>query len=1338
MLQIKKLKKNVLPVLLSGMLVISLIISCIPVLDAQSFESTVKQSSGETAEEFQNFLNDNVQNNLLAEITPTAVEELENGGTFNLSVYNPYSSSTDGDYNTYIAAFLTGLGIAKYRFTYTLSAESEISDVVVVCRENNAGDYGFDYEIYISDQLSNLYTAENLVFVKNGDEYSEGGQWITFDGSGRPSGKYVGFRITDYIGKQSGNEYRYHISELGIYGVESKPDMTVKQTDSNSVEVLEFISKNIEKNLIKGFVPSITEEGTSNEVNVTTDGWDTLGDGDYATRKSVFPTGRGNGVLRYTYMLPSNTKISDFLVVCRENNPGMYGLDYEIYVGSSTETLYNSENLVFKKDSQNYTEGGQLISLPEELRPEGRYVGFRFIDSVNKYHLGELGVYGEEVQSADEADYNVKQTDSDSAEFVDFLNQNKDRNVTIGITPSVIEENTSMTVNVPEGGWESLSDGDYNTSKIIFPTGLGNGVLRYTYALPYCMEISNLLVVCRENNTGTFALEYEIYVASMVEDLYNEENLVFKKTATNYTEGGQLVFFEEGERPEGYFVGLRLINSPNKYHLSEFGIYGKQIEDTVPYITQHTLTDLPAIQEQIKQNNLLRGITPTLYDCMVPEMPWKKELDNSAACNWIGCNGDWDLLTDGELFMTTLESKRRVDIMQGKKQGGLVLTYELNDAVLVDKIVMIGMWAGFGDYCTQEYKLYISDSLDDLYDGSNLILTYNNEDRYDPSQQYSGAGQMFTFNNKPSGKYFGIKFTDENNTDTMIRLEEIGIFGSVIEDSEVNVLDNKLCDIYLSDDEGTKLSNELISAPDRILLANGSCDDEVSVESSGKNVEFVYDLCKEMTLKGASITTSGDSVIRNYTVYAADFAENIYDESSVIGRFSGESNPSAKVLFETAVKARYIRIIIDSYSGTHLELSEIEITGSLLDNPKIKNIVMDIDESNISAWISSDGNREKDALINKGESLKTLVDGNRDTSVQIYGAEEGETIDILFKLPNLKLIQSFEYIAGSDVLPESVSYYIGETEDAVFDKSAVPVASQSFFEDDDEAQPVVCVPAVGLYVRVSVTASEQASDETSAATIAQLRVNGFYVEGFLDASGDKTVLKSFEDESTGISVKISKLYSNDIWSKIVRMEINKRSASANEKAALTELGLKVYDSVIDICFYDSENNRITDLGGREMTVTMEIPEEEAVAYMAQGDGESLWINNASYDGNKIFYTLLPDEITYLFALAVEDIIPVENNPVEELPPVTDEIPDVNLPVTDSLPDVPEQPANDSEAETEQWISKIGSGKLTEPVIGKIISEVHPAVWYALIGAAALELIAAVIFIVLRVSRKNKK
>ena len=71
----------------------------------------------------------------------------------------------------------------------------------------------------------------------------------------------------------------------------------------------------------------------------------------------------------------------------------------------------------------------------------------------------------------------------------------------------------------------------------------------------------------------------------------------------------------------------------------------------------------------------------------------------------------------------------------------------------------------------------------------------------------------------------------------------------------------------------------------------------------------------------------------------------------------------------------------------------------------------------------------------------------------------------------------------------------------MFDESAVPAASQSFSEDGDKAQSVICVPAVGLYVRVSVTASEQASDETLAATIAQLRVNGFYVEGFLDASG---------------------------------------------------------------------------------------------------------------------------------------------------------------------------------------------------------------------------------------------
>ena len=385
------------------------------------------------AQAVKDFAAGNVGENLLAGLTPTAFEERADGGLQTLNVTDPYSNLTDGEYSTRISVFMTGNGTGVYRFTYTLSERTEISDLLVVCREDKVNDFGFDYEIYVSDHLETLYYEESLVFTKTKDMYEGGGQHIALGDDIRPKGTYLGIRITDYAGKQSGNEYRYHISEFGVYGTKAESIPVVTDSALQAEEVKNFAAEKADGNLLSGLTPTAFEEredGGLQELSIFGSGYPGITDGDYSTYMACFMTGSGIGIYRFTYTLPERTEISDFLAVCREDKVNDYGFDYEIYVSDEVETLYSAENLVFAKTKDKYSGGAQHIALAEDIRPSGKYFGFRITDYAGiqsggeyRYHISELGIYGKKAETL----IALQLTASDDSSFdVDTVELNKD------------------------------------------------------------------------------------------------------------------------------------------------------------------------------------------------------------------------------------------------------------------------------------------------------------------------------------------------------------------------------------------------------------------------------------------------------------------------------------------------------------------------------------------------------------------------------------------------------------------------------------------------------------------------------------------------------------------------------------------------------------------------------------------------------------------------------------------------------------------------------------------------------------------------------------------------
>ena len=1292
------------------------------------------------------FIQDNVTKNRLKGLVP-AVTGI---GHTNDYSWVQWSNLTDGAFTTSIQTEPFEIGNI-FTYTYTLDSITKISDVILMCEKNNFESFGVEYEIYVSNEDDNLFNIENQVYDYNFSTSSGGAQKISFPEGDRPTGQYVGFRFTGQRCMDA-RYYAYRLSELGVYGEAEIPKPKLLQSSAyeithpnyQSSKVEDFIVTNKGNNALAGIIPTVSGVGHSNDFSWVE--WSNLTDGDFATTTQTEPKNIGN-VFTYTYKIPFRISISDFVVMCEKNKVDDFGIEYEIYVADSESELFGINNLVYKYNLDANSGGAQLISFPKAIRPTGAYIGFRFLGQKNTnanyyaYRLSEIGVWGIKELSLPEVkescEYEIGSSKYEITDVENYIKNNNNSNLLKGLSPAV--NGLGWTNDYTNVSWNNLTDGDFMTSTQTEPRNVGN-VFEYTYTLKQKTKISQIAIMCEKNKTDFFGLEYEIYVSETNEDLFDGKNLIFVKNLESFKGGAQLLTFKEDDMPIGTYVGFKFVGQQNKdagyfaYRLSEIGVWGTEIIDRRPYIVYHTQDNLTEIKNQLKQPNLLYGKEPDLYDITLPNKKWSKEKDASTATNWITLySGNFDKFHDSKIYENYGQNEAsHSDIYPGKNKGNTVLTYKLDSVTKIENILMVGAWIGFGKYCTQEYEIYVSDIESNLYDNSNLIIKYNNGDRYNPNIPNSGGGQMFVFREKPIGKYIGIRFTDENPTDELIRIEEIGVYGEKLDDSETNLLGDKSGKYYLTDGADTKIITDEFSVDDIHSLVDGNINDDILVKSNGKNIEIIYDLCKETPIEKFLVATFDTDRVLQYSVYAASKEDALNLSSSKLGTYVGSVSEGNEAIFrpENNITARFVKIVIEEYNATNLRLAEVAAIGSIVFDLQLKNVINNTPDADITAYINRKNERDIAKVTNDTAKIN-LTDMSTDTSLnfntisRFYGAKNGESFDIVFKLPNSKLISEFEFYGVEGSLPKKITYYIGDSEEAILSANANPVAVYDFGLQNQVNHKIKCKPTAGLFVRMNVIPNgEGASDDTNAVSIADFKANGIYIEGFMDDCGDLDVLKSFRFNDVGLFIKIYKLYSNDIWNKIAKAEIKKRPPNDVEIKTLEELDLSVYNSIVSIRFYDVEGNLITNLDGRDMLVEFKIPKGEAV-YLGQTDGNFPWIIDASYSDDSLYYYMDSKNISFDFLMAIDNIKSFDYLPEKEEAPLKED----NSEIFKEEIKIENQ---------DEYISKIGTGKHTVPTESKDILKENPVIFYILIGILCLEFLIMASVIIIKLIKKRRR
>lgn len=543
-------------------------------------------------------------------------------------------------------------------------------------------------------------------------------------------------------------------------------------------------------------------------------------------------------------------------------------------------------------------------------------------------------------------------------------------------------------------------------------------------------------------------------------------------------------------------------------------------------------------------------------------------------------------------------------------------------------------------YATGEYKVYVSDKMDDLFAGYNEVASYNN-------QTDAATAQILHFQGeKPRGSLVGfqiLKQTTDPEKEDSIRFRELGVYGNAYVPKEANLLAGLPVDAYLTDASGNRqlLDDAQFTLQQRKNLTNGQYtgleDDAVILDTQGKRLDIVYNLCRNMTIDEIRLFSSQNAAyyVGEFKIYAAMTLEDVWKEENEAGHYQAPSSGlEAMGTFsfqEPALTARFIRFsILVPGDGQLCHLGELEALG--LDNQLARNgnMLAGLPDENVTAYYEDRSTYKRTTLQSFPQkpdryAVSNILDGVSNTLLDLYGGRRGEeTMDILFYFGGLKAIHSIEYTGHPEALEynaREIRYYIGETEEEVFGKDASPVA---VFQDPDGIQgehTVEFVPVVGRYLRVSIVTGcddKRALGSQDVTVITDIAAMGFPVEGY-SAAGDETIVSSFTDPDTGIRVDILKLDAGDVYTKATRMKLEFQPLNQEQKDLLSSMGMTSYGDPFTVSFYGDDGQQLASLGGRSIRVYIPLPPDDEAFYFGKVWPEEVAAVDAEMRGNSLVY-----------------------------------------------------------------------------------------------------------------------
>ncbi|MBO5200498.1 MAG: hypothetical protein J6B93_04375 [Clostridia bacterium] len=1059
-------------------------------------------------------------------------------GTWPTNIYTASSITSvtasmlyDGDFSQLYECYnwykpSTAASCENSYITFSINASYATVDKIFLAGAENSK--LLDFKVYLGMDKDTLYSETNLVATYNAADADLDKYVYTIGLSEAVKAKYIGFKFTDtrglkdYTQPTNYDQYAAAISAVGAYGTlpytvdaYTKDEFTTANA-GNAIENLSgnnLLTGNPEYKIcgvVNGAYGSIVSDAQPGQISSA---WLYNGAMQQVWQRSEWAkpyTSHSADKSYITFNISGNFIAIDKIFLAGTVDSTL--ADFEIYLGTDKDTLYNAENMVATYSGPEGTDK-YVYWVELDEGKEAKYLGIRvptlrsvhnMIDPYNTYSLELTGVgaYGSTACTITENLVN-------SSGVIEYplavpLNYH--------LKPYYTRHTGWNSTDGHLDGWsvngtDKLTDGQYAISgqAVLWDTTVGGNTFKIAYDLKHQFNITDVLISSGSAN-AEYANKWNVYISNDKDTLFNAENLYCAVDLTHLgtTVGGYVTNTKFPSAVKGQYVGIHLLETSGDktFNANEIAIFG---EDDWTSEYQGYLPNVPG-------NNILNGIETfkvssanshgdTNYVTKAPTDSdngyttfGTKLTDNATTAVVTQWNMNCNRVTKGGVypFDVAFATGRYVfDIGEGKTATA--------GSVLVQ---------GNGSQYGYKYLAFVSNdesiatTPENLFKSENLFAICDDV-------TYGSAMAFVDENHYKTGRFFGVMIYDALSGENTTRITEIGFYApeSVTVQNTETVPENSLTagkNFYKGTDRtaGTSVTTSAaagnISAiNDGVMNTNTKKVEYSATWWNAKGSNFYFDLgnvakINKIVLSTADFQRGGP--LMSYAVYISDTAADLFNVENQIAFVWNKNNDVAQEITFDSITGQYVGVYVlgttndTSSSLAPLYLSEFAVYGKI-DPENYDYIDPATDED-----LSSLGNN----LLDEVTTEATIENADLLTNNVIKSTFNNQKVNVAAgtKLTyDIGMALDIENIVVSTVAPATYKVYLGNDAATLFATPAI-----DYYADDTVQLFKLTGPVNAQYVGFEFTAD---------ATVIEL---GAYAKvDISEFTGDKEIANIYVD-----------------------------------------------------------------------------------------------------------------------------------------------------------------------------------------------------------------------------------
>ena len=762
-------------------------------------------------------------------------------------------ASIDGDKSTFFEVW----GALDWEYPknigakYSLDAVYDVKKAYITAGSTDANG-GVKFDVYAAESAGRLFDEKSL--VASGVECNG----ITVSVPINAKVGAVAFIITDYNYK---NSNIIKIAEFDLSGSDKAistekitwPDVPDSKNILKNASGKKIIAPGGDYSSIREYDYRLMDE--QDEIDLSK-----LADGNIEKHYDIWSLAEGDkpGVL---YTLDKYYDISHLHAWA-----GAYGSElivnygYKVYASENIGDLYREENLVF--DYSNIDDTTSEFGLEGKLKKIG-YIAFILTDSSDgQWRMREFGAYG--VKSADQSGFTEPVAETGENFIAKHLAENGAGGVMQDVESKAFSESDRF-----EASGDTLKasiDGDRSTFFEVwgaldweYPKNIG---AKYSLDAVYDVKKAYITAGSTDANGG---VKIDVYAAESAGRLFDEKALVASGVECNGITVSVPINAKVGA--VAFIITDYNYKNSNIIKIAEFDLSG---------------SDKAIATEKISW----------------PDAPKSKNiLKNAKATKIIAPNGDY--LGSKEYEYRFMEEQTEVNLSKltdddiEKHYDIWSLTEKDKPGVLytLDKyydVSHLHAWAGaYGSelIVNYGYKVYASESVENLFKTKNLVFTYSNVD--DTTNEFGAKTEL------KKVKYIAFILTD--SSDGQWRMREFGAYGVRSADQSEPLIEDSIIEGIEAEYYGVATDNLAdpiyMGASAYIETLTDGKRDPVEFwggkDTANSKFVFIYDLYANYDITGVDIFASPDSIEEDSGIHKGIRSAKVYASRKFADLFNG-------------------------------------------------------------------------------------------------------------------------------------------------------------------------------------------------------------------------------------------------------------------------------------------------------------------------------------------------------------------------------------------------------------------------------------------------------------------